>query len=103
MITLAIVNARVWTGNPQRPWASGIAVQDDKIIAVGSSAEVAKIVTEATTVIDAKGRTVRNPAGNIERGGRAEFVIFSGDVPRADASHVILKVSGGKVLVNETG
>lgn len=59
-ITLAIVNARVWTGNPAQPWATGIAVADEKIALVGSSAEIAKLVrsTSQARVIDAKGGMV---------------------------------------------
>jgi len=34
-VTLAVVNARIWTGNPQRPWADAIAVRGDRIAAVG--------------------------------------------------------------------
>ena len=54
---LAIVNARVWTGNPQRPWADAILVKEERIAAVGSSAEVKKHAAGAH-VIDAKGMMV---------------------------------------------
>lgn len=56
-VTLAIVNARVWTANPRQPWASGVAVSGDRIIAVGSSAEIAKLARTAPSarVIDARG------------------------------------------------
>lgn len=54
--TLAIVNARVWTGDPRRPWADAVAVTGDRISAVGSSAEVMKTVSEATRVVDARGQ-----------------------------------------------
>ena len=54
--TLAIVNARVWTGDPRRPWADAVAVAGSRIAAVGSSAEVMKTVSQATRVVDAKGQ-----------------------------------------------
>ena len=56
-LTLAIVNARVWTANPRQPWASAIAVSGDRILAVGSSAEISKLMRTApqARVIDAKG------------------------------------------------
>ena len=54
--SLAIVNARVWTGDSARPWAEGIAVNGDTIVAVGSSAEVRKL--GAARVVDAKGGMV---------------------------------------------
>ncbi len=59
-ITLAIVNAKVWTANPRQPWASGIAVSGDRITLVGSSAEVAKLAAAnpSARVIDAKGALV---------------------------------------------
>lgn len=59
-ITLAIVNAKVWTANPRQPWASGIAVSGDRITLVGSSAEVAKLAaaTPSARVIDASGSLV---------------------------------------------
>jgi predicted amidohydrolase YtcJ len=54
--TLAIVNARVWTGDPRRPWADAVAVAGDRIGVVGSSAEVMKTVSGATRVVDARGQ-----------------------------------------------
>jgi predicted amidohydrolase YtcJ len=54
--TLAIVNARVWTGDERRPWADAVAVAGDRIIAVGSSAEVSKLTRPSTRVVDAKGQ-----------------------------------------------
>jgi predicted amidohydrolase YtcJ len=57
-VTLAVVNARVWTGNAQRPWADAIAARGDTIAAVGSSAEVMKAAGEGARVIDARGAMV---------------------------------------------
>lgn len=59
-ISLAILNARVWTANPRQPWATGIAIAGDRILAVGSSAEIAKLARSSPTarVIDAKGGTI---------------------------------------------
>ncbi len=55
--TLAIVNAKVWTANPRQPWASAVAVSGDRIVAVGSSAEISKLAASApgARVIDARG------------------------------------------------
>src|SRR6478672_10381147 len=53
--SLAVVNARVWTGDRSRPWADAIAVDGERIAMVGSSAEVRKAATNATNVIDARG------------------------------------------------
>ena len=54
-VTLAVVNARIWTGDASRPWADAIAVRGDRIAAVGSSAEVRKM-SGAARVIDARGQ-----------------------------------------------
>ena len=57
-LTLAVVNARVWTGDPRRPWADAIAVDGDRITLVGTSAEVKKLAAPSTRVIDAAGMMV---------------------------------------------
>lgn len=59
-ITLAIVNARVWTANPRQPWATAVAVAGDRIVTVGSSAEIAKLARGSLSarIIDAKGGMV---------------------------------------------
>jgi hypothetical protein len=54
--TLAILNARVWTGNPRQPWAEAVAVRGERLAAVGSTEEVRGLVGSGTRVIDAKGR-----------------------------------------------
>jgi predicted amidohydrolase YtcJ len=54
--SVAIVNARVWTGDPRRPWADAVAITGERITAVGSSAEIRKLARPATRVIDATGR-----------------------------------------------
>ncbi|MDH5233553.1 MAG: amidohydrolase [Gemmatimonadota bacterium] len=56
-VSFVIVNARVWTGDPRRPWVDAVAVEGDRIAAVGSSAEIRKLAG-AARVIDAKGAMV---------------------------------------------
>ena len=46
-----IVYGRVWTGDSARPWATGVAVAGDTIVAVGDSAEVARLSGKSTQVI----------------------------------------------------
>lgn len=53
--TLAIKGARVWTGDSTQAWAEAVAVQGDKIIAVGSTAEIDKLIGATTEVIVADG------------------------------------------------
>jgi predicted amidohydrolase YtcJ len=54
-VTLAVVNARAWTGDPRRPWADAIAISGDRIAVVGSSAEVRKVAGGGARLIDARG------------------------------------------------
>jgi predicted amidohydrolase YtcJ len=56
-ITLAVVNARVWTGDAKVPWAEAIAVSGEQIATIGSSDEIRR-VAGPTTPIDAAGRLV---------------------------------------------
>lgn len=56
-ITLALVNARVWTGDPAAPWAEAIAASGERIAAVGTSAEIRRLAAAAAPV-DAGGRLV---------------------------------------------
>ncbi len=58
VITLAVVNAHIWTGDARRPWADALAVSDDRIVAVGSSAEIQKLSLKGARVIDAHGAMV---------------------------------------------
>ena len=47
-----VVFGRVWTGNPEQPWAGAVAVRGDTIVAVGDSAELAGFVGEGTRRLD---------------------------------------------------
>ena len=35
--TLAVLGARIWTGNPEAPWAEALLVENDRIVAVGTT------------------------------------------------------------------
>ena len=56
--TLAIVNGRVVTVDSAKPEAEAVAMAGDRILAVGTNAEVRRLVTPRTQVIDARGRLV---------------------------------------------
>ena len=56
-ITLAVVNARVWTGDRAAPWAEALAVSGERLAAVGTSDDVRRLAT-AVAPIDAGGRLV---------------------------------------------
>lgn len=52
---LVLINGRLYTLDEQQPWAEALAVEGDRIIAVGSSSEIRKFVGEGTETIDLKG------------------------------------------------
>ncbi len=54
-----IVNARIATGDPRRPWADAILIEGNAVIAIGQSAALRKRAADAE-VIDAKGAVVAN-------------------------------------------
>jgi len=56
--TLAIVNGHVVTVDSTRPEAEAVAMAGDRILAVGTNAEVRRLATPRTRVIDAAGRLV---------------------------------------------
>lgn len=56
-ITLAVVNARVWTGDQAAPWAEALAARGERLAAVGTNADIRPLVSTVTP-IDAGGRLV---------------------------------------------
>jgi predicted amidohydrolase YtcJ len=56
--SIAVINARIWTGNPKQPWAEALLAADGKLVAVGSTAEVRKRAGDGVRTIDARGRMV---------------------------------------------
>jgi predicted amidohydrolase YtcJ len=46
------VFGRIWTGDSATPWAGAVAVRGDTIIAVGDSAEIARLVGRGTERLD---------------------------------------------------
>ncbi len=55
---LVITGTDVYSGNPGETWASAVAVRGDRIVAVGSQAEVRDRVGSATNVLHLPGRMV---------------------------------------------
>ncbi len=53
---LAIINGRIWTGNKSQPWAEAVASRGERIIAVGSNAEIKKLVDSKTRILDLQGK-----------------------------------------------
>jgi Predicted metal-dependent hydrolase with the TIM-barrel fold len=125
---IAVVNARIWTGNARRPWAEAILMEEGKIELVGSSAEVRKRISPPTPTIDARGMLVMpgwsepgksqgeaelldalaasvrgNSNGSInvlQSAAPANLVIFDRDITRANSGDVAL---ARVVLIIEAG
>ena len=53
---MVILHARVYTVDEKLPWAEAVAVRGDRIAWVGSDAEAAPYIGQATKVVDAAGR-----------------------------------------------
>jgi predicted amidohydrolase YtcJ len=72
---LAIVNARVWTADPRRPWADAVLVRGEIVVAVGASAELRKRSGAGALVIDAGGRMVLPTGSLLAPGEPADLTI----------------------------
>ena len=102
---LAIVNARVWTGDPRRPWADAVFLRAGRIDAVGSSAEVRKRSDAATKLIDAKRLMIVHPRadGVLVRGAPADLMLVdrplgSAGVGAPNDAEIVLAIEGGHIV-----
>lgn len=50
-----LYNGKIFTGEPEHPYAEAVAVRNDKIVAVGNFTEVSKAVAKSAELIDLKG------------------------------------------------
>ncbi len=55
---LVVTNAKVYTVDEKNPIVEAIAIKDNKIIALGSSAEIENFAGEKTSIINAEGKLV---------------------------------------------
>lgn len=55
---LVLTNARIFTGDPQRPWAEALAIRGERVVAVGTPTDVAPHRRADTRVRDLAGRLV---------------------------------------------
>src|SRR5260370_10646455 len=51
-----LFNAKVFTGVPDHPYADAVAIRGDKIVAVGSLAEVLPAIDKSATRVDLQGK-----------------------------------------------
>jgi predicted amidohydrolase YtcJ len=58
-LELVVTNARIWTGDPARPWAEALAVSGERIAALGTNAEIrGRAGASGARTFDARGRLV---------------------------------------------
>jgi predicted amidohydrolase YtcJ len=57
-LALALLSARVFTGDPSRPWAEAVGIDNGKIVAVGSDAEVTSALPVKADKLSLPGRLV---------------------------------------------
>ena len=55
---LAVINGKVWTVDPAHPRAEAVAIAGERIVAVGTNAEVRRWIGSKTRTVDAGGNTV---------------------------------------------
>ena len=80
-LSIAVVDATVWTGDPDRPLVEAIGVAGDRIVALGASHAIRALATDGV-VIDANGASV---------------------VPGFIDAHVHMLDAGQRLLANATG
>ena len=62
---LIFTNARVYTVEPEQPWAEAVAIRDGKILAVGPAEEIARRQGSSTRVVDLGGRMLMPSFGDM--------------------------------------
>ncbi len=53
-----VINANIWTGNPEQPTATALAIADGRIVAAGDENEIGEWADAATEIIDLNGHFV---------------------------------------------
>jgi predicted amidohydrolase YtcJ len=61
---LILINARVYTVDDRRPWASAVAIRDGRIVAVGDARQAMRQKGTGTRVVDLKGRLLMPAFGD---------------------------------------
>jgi predicted amidohydrolase YtcJ len=104
--TLAIVNARVWTGDQRRPWADAVLVRGTRVVGVGSSAEIRKRAGVGATIVDARTMMALPSAadGRIAPGFAASLVVVERALTESPAAprteEIVFALEEGIVTVD---
>jgi predicted amidohydrolase YtcJ len=55
---LVLYHGKIWTVNPQQPWAEAVAIQGDRILKIGTTEEIKTFEGDSTKVLDLEGSFV---------------------------------------------
>ncbi|MBM4185826.1 MAG: amidohydrolase [Gemmatimonadetes bacterium] len=58
LASIVVRDARIWTADSSRPWASAVAIAGDRILAVGNPVDLARHIGPGTRVVRAPGRLI---------------------------------------------
>ncbi|PWT91371.1 MAG: amidohydrolase [Acidobacteria bacterium] len=56
--SMILLHGKIWTGSKTQPWAQAVAVQDGRILAVGTDQQINSLADSNTQVIDLKNQLV---------------------------------------------
>ncbi len=56
LAAVILTNGKIWTGDSQRPWAEAVAIEGNRIAAVGSTVDIARLARADARVINLNGR-----------------------------------------------
>jgi len=56
LAAVILTNGKIWTGDAQRPWAEAVAIEGNRIAAVGSNTDIAKLAPAGARIINLNGR-----------------------------------------------
>ena len=70
---LIVINANVITVDPAKPHAEAFAVENGRFVAIGTNAEIRRLATPATKIVDLKGATVTPGFNDVHLHPRAVF------------------------------
>lgn len=58
MADLIVTHSKIWTGNPEQPFAEAIAIKADTILAVGSNEDILALKSSDTKVVESPGKLI---------------------------------------------
>lgn len=92
---LVVRHGRFYTLDAGKPWAQAVAVRDGRFVAIGSDAEVAKLIGPATQVVDLHGAMVVPGLNDVHAHpieGAYEALYHCGIAPAGDLDAVLAAV-----------